>query len=152
MKKKNLLIRKLRLLAHPRQTRWKLGPLTPGRIQAVVVHVSLVLWRIYAEVGRVGEVGRGVDEVAGRGEVVATSVPVAVASFVDVGSGFGALGGRVVGFGRGFGFRGGIRGGRGGRGGGEGNTVGGLWGWGKGVGGAWGGGGGGRRGWMLARG
>jgi hypothetical protein len=118
-----------------------------------VVHVSLVLGWIYAEVGRVGEVRRGVDEVAGRGKVVAASVPVAVASFVDVGSGLGALGGRVVGFGRSPGFRGGIGGGgrRRSRSGGKRNTVGGLRGWGKGVGGAWGGGGS-RRGWMLGRG
>ena len=115
-----------------------------------MVHVSLVFGGIYAEVGRVGEVRWGVDEVAGRGKVIAASVPVAVASFVDVGSGFGALRGWMVGFGRGSGFRGSIRGGGGNGGGGEGNTVGRLWRWGKGVGGAWGGGG--RRGWMLARG
>ena len=116
-----------------------------------MVHVPLVLGGIYAEVGRVGEVRRGVDKVAGRGEVVAASVPVAVASFVDVGSGLGALGGWVVGFSRSPGFRGGIGGGsgRGGGGGGKGNAGGGLWGWGKRVGGAWGCGGSrrGSRGW-----
>jgi len=118
-----------------------------------VVHVSLVFGGIYAEVGRVGEMRRGVDKVAGRGEVVAASIPVAVASFVDVGSGFRALGGRVVGFGHSPGFRRGIRGGGGGGGGGggKGNTGGGFWGWGKGVGGAWGGGISGRS-WMLGRG
>ena len=71
---------------------------------------------------------RGVDEVSGRGEVVTASVPVAVASFVNVRSGFGALRGRMVGFSRGFGSRGSIRGGGGNRGGSEGNTVG-VWAW-----------------------
>ena len=111
-----------------------------------MVHVSFIFRWIYAKVGWVGEVGWGVDEVAGRGEVVAASIPVAVASFVIVRRRGGALGGWVVGFGGGggCGFRGrcGSRGGGGSGGGGKGNMVGGLWGWGKGVVGAWGGGGG----------
>jgi len=73
-----------------------------------VVHISFIFRWIRTKIKWVSEVGWSVNEVAGRGEVVAASVPVAVASFVIVGRGCRALGWWVVGFGSGggCGFRG----------------------------------------------